>query len=147
MKNVKVGPNLDMSHKISFPTSNQMSKIESVCEIHDCFIIGLSRLFEPNRNLLIVISRSWFIFCVMKTLVVFDISCVKDWFLMIRFQSLIDDWFCEVMFLLTPGVARQTVCHAAVRLANPMVWPAGSWSLLVSGYLVGFGCFLRGFDF
>ncbi len=39
----------------------------------------------------------------MKTLVVCDISYVKDWFLVMRFWSLIDDWFCEVMLLLTLG--------------------------------------------
>lgn len=35
----------------------------------------------------------------------FNVSCVKDWFLVMIFQSYIDDWFCEVMLLLTPGGA------------------------------------------
>ncbi len=39
-----------------------------------------------------------------KTLVVCDILCVKDyWFHVMSFQRLIDDWFCEVMVAVGHG--------------------------------------------
>ena len=40
-------------------------------------------------------SRCCFKFYVMKILVVCDIPYMKDWFLFMKFWSLIDDWFCK----------------------------------------------------